>query len=151
MLVIIATDDTHRSVHDQRDRAVAGEIVTPVAVPCGNPHCERCNQGWYGLVSHAPTYTAMVVDRPGVTEADVRRRIHEWLDCMGIIDTVFDACERGTYSVDGQHIDDPVDAVAEIVDEHLREIRTICATYPVGTVISRFGTLVSASAFADAA
>jgi hypothetical protein len=93
----------------------------------------------------------MVVDRPGVTEADLRRRVHEWLDCRGVIDVVVEATELGGYSVDGRHIDDPVEAVAELVDDHLREIRLICASYPVGTVVSRLGSLVSAAHLADAA
>lgn len=132
-------------------RAVDGELVAPVAAPCHNPACVSCSQDWFGLVSHAPTTSAMVVDRPGVTEADLRRRIHDWLDHQGVIDIVIDAAERGGYTVDGELVDDPVVAVAELVDDHLREIRLICASYPVGTIVSRFGSLVSASRFAEAA
>lgn len=151
MLVLIATDEVQRHAHADRDRAVDGELVSPVVVPCHNPDCESCAQAWFGLVSHAPTESAMVVDRPGVTEADLRRRIHEWLDCQGVIDVIVDAAERGGYTVDGERVDDPVEAVAELVDDHVREIRMICASYPVGTVVARFNSLVSASHLADAA
>jgi hypothetical protein len=151
MLVLIATDDVQRPAHATGGQAVDGELVAPVVVPCHTPSCETCQQAWFGLVSHGPTETAMVVDRPGVTEADLRRRIHDWLDCQGVIDVVVDAAERGGYTVEGERVDDPVEAVAEIVDEHVREIRMICASYPVGTVVSRFGSLVSASGLAPAA
>jgi hypothetical protein len=151
MLVLIASDELRLTAHEGRDFAVDGELVTPVVVPCHNPRCGTCPQAWFGLVSHAPTDAAMVVDRPGVTEADLRRRIHDWLDCQGVIDVIVDAAERGGYSVGGERVDDPVAAVADLVDEHIREIRTICAGYPVGTVVSRFGTLVSARTMADAA
>lgn len=153
MLVLIATDEVQRSAHAQalQGQAVDGELVAPVVVPCHNPDCESCNLAWFGLVSHGPTETAMVVDRPGVTEADLRRRIHDWLDCQGVIDVIVDAAERGGYMVNGARVDDPVAAVAELVDDHVREIRLICASYPVGTVVSRFGSLVSASHLADAA
>lgn len=151
MLVLIATDSTQRSAHALRGGAVDGELVAPVVVACSTPGCEECTNAWFGLVSHGPTATAMVVDRPGVTEADLRRRVHEWLDCRGVIDVVVEATELGGYSVDGHRIDDPVEAVAELVDDHVREIRLICASYPVGTVVSRLGSLVSAAHLADAA
>ena len=118
---------------------------------CSDHACEECTQAWFGLVSHGPTSTAMVVDRPGVTEADLRRRIHEWLDCRGVIDVVVEAAELGAYAVDGRPVADSVAAVAELVDDHIREIRLICASYPVGTVVSRLGPLVSAAHLADAA
>jgi hypothetical protein len=33
--------------------------------------------------------------------------------------------------------------VAELVDAHVDQIRTICERYPVGTIVSRMGVLVS--------
>ena len=57
----------------------------------------------------------------------------------------------GEYEVDGVRVDDPVAAVDELVSAHLAEIRTICATYPVGTVVSRLGQLVAPRHLADAA
>lgn len=150
MLVLIATETTQRPAHDPV-HAVDGELVAPVVLECSNPDCDECSHAWFGLVSHGPTVTAMVVDRPGVTEADLRRRVHEWLDCRGVVDVVAEAAECGGYRIDGEVIDDPVAAVAELVDDHVREIRLICANYPVGTVVTRLGSLVSASTLADAA
>ena len=59
----------------------------------------------------------MVVDRPGVTEAILRERIHGWLDRTGTVDLVVQAAEAGEYEVDGQLVGDPVAAVAELVDD----------------------------------
>ena len=151
MLVLIATDEAPRHPHLLDGGAVDGELVTSPTIECNDPACEECTRMWFGLVSHGPTTTAMVVDRPGVTEADLRRRIHDWLDCRGVIDAVVESVELGAYAVDGCSFDDPVAAVAELVDDHVREIRLICANYPVGTIVSRLGQLVSATTLAHAA
>lgn len=151
MRVLIATDPT--PAHQRRrpaatagfdpGGAVDGELVTPPVVDCPDVDCGTCATGWFGLVSHGASATAMIVDRPGVTLADLKRRIHEWLDCNGIVDTIVQAVESGEYSVDGRYIDDPVDAVDEVVMAHVDDIQQICAEFPVGTELSRLGTLVS--------
>ena len=69
MFVLIATTDLHTDQHTERDRAVDGELVSPVVLDCPNPLCEVCAHAWFGLTSHGCTDQAMVVDRPGVTEA----------------------------------------------------------------------------------
>lgn len=144
MLALIAADDDrpHRPhVHD--GRAVEGELVTPVVLGCPDPHCDACQSSWFGLISHGGCPTTMVVDRPGVTEHDLRARVHDWLDCMGTIDRIVQASEAGDLEVDGVSVDDPVTAVDELVSAHVTEINTICATYPVGTVLSRLGGLIA--------
>ncbi len=151
MLVLIATDELQGSAHDDHHHAVDGELVAPVVLDCPDRECDVCARGWFGLVSHAGTTTAMVVDRPGVTVAALRRRIHDWLDCNGTIDAIVSASEAGVYEVDGVCVDDPVAAVDELVSAHVAEIRTICAAYPVGTVVSRLGQLVAPRHLADAA
>lgn len=143
MLVLIAADELQGTAADDHHCAVDGELVTPVVLDCPDPDCRVCTRGWFGLVSHGGTTTAMVVERPGVTEAALRRRIHDWLDCAGTIDALVQASEAGVYEVDGVPVADPVAAVDELVSAHLAEIRTICATYPVGTVVSRLGQLVA--------
>lgn len=147
MLVLIATDPApahrrHPSLAEA-PAAVDGELVTPPVVDCPDVECETCATGWFGLVSHGASTTAMVVDRPGVTLTDLRRRIHDWLDCAGIVDTVVQAVEAGEYTVDGERFDDPVAAVDDIVMAHVSDIRQICAEFPVGTELSRLGSLVS--------
>ena len=144
MLVLIATDELQGTAPDDHHDAVDGELVCPVVLECPDEHCDACARGWFGLVSHGGTTTAMVVERPGVTEAALRRRVHDWLDCCGTIDLIVQAAEAGEYSVDGEVYDDPVAAVAELVDEHVREIHAVCAAFEVGTVVSRLGHLVAA-------
>ena len=151
MLVLIATDELQGAAAGDHHCAVDGELVTPVVLDCTDAGCDVCARGWFGLVSHGGTTTAMVVERPGVTEAALRRRIHDWLDCSGHIDLIVQASEAGEYQVDGVRVDDPVAAVDELVSAHVAEIRTICATYPVGTVVSRLGQLVAPRHLADAA
>jgi len=155
MLVLIATDQLRTSrpgsTPDDHHGAVDGELVTPVVMECADPHCDRCTRAWIGLVSHGDTTTAMIVDRPGVTVADLKRRIHDWLECGGWIDIVMDAAEAGVYEVEGVRVDDPVAAVAELVEAHIREIRLVCASFPVGTVVSRLGSLVAPRHLAQAA
>lgn len=147
MLVLIATDPTpahrRRHVDDDVPPAIDGELVTPPVVDCPDRACRSCATGWFGLVSHGASTTAMVVDRPGVTLADLERRIHDWLDCGGVVDTIVQAVEAGEYTVDGERFDDPVMAVAELVTAHVHDIQQICAEFPVGTELSRLGTLVS--------
>lgn len=148
MLVLIATDELatdelHGATPSDRHYAVDGELVAPVVLDCLDEHCEVCTRAWFGLVSHGGTTTAMVVDRPGVSEATLRARIHDWLDCNGTVDLVVQAVESGEYEVGGQVFDDPVAAVDELVSAHVDEIREICATFPVGTVLSRMGQLIA--------
>ena len=143
MLALVATKDPQGPTPTDRDFALDGELVTPVVLECPDPHCDVCARAWFGLVSHGGTTTAMIVDRPDLDESDVRRAVHEWLDCQGTIDLIVQAADAGKYEVDGVSFDDPVTAVDELIDSHLDEIRTICASYPVGTVLSRMGTLVA--------
>lgn len=143
MLVLIATDSLHGANERDHQHAVDGELVAPVIVECPDDRCEVCRRAWFGLVSHGGTTTAMVVDRPGVTESILRERIHGWLDCIGTVDLVAQAAEAGEYEVDGRVFDDPAAAVAELVDDHVREIRTICERFGAGTMVSRMGALVA--------
>jgi hypothetical protein len=151
MLVLIATDELQGTAPDDHHCAVDGELVVPKVLECPDSLCDVCRRGWFGLVSHGATTTAMVVDRPGVTEADLRRRIHDWLDCTGTIDWIVSAAESGEYQVDGLIVQDPVAAVAELVDAHLHEIRLICQAFVIGTTVSRLGTLVSSRLYSTAA
>lgn len=147
MLVLIATDPT--SAHHRRQRradvptAIDGELVTPPVVDCPDAHCGTCATGWFGLVSHGASTTAMVVDRPGVTLADLKRRVHDWLDCSGVVGAVVQAVEAGEYAVDGAPVTDAVTAVDDLVMAHVHDIQQICSEFPVGTELSRLGTLVS--------
>jgi hypothetical protein len=147
MRVLIAIEDRHTRTnpkHRDADRAVEGELITPPILECIDTYCAECNASWFGLSTHMPVRTAMVVDRPHLSESQVRQLIHEWLDCLGTIDLVVQAAENGEFEVSGQLVTDPVVAIHDLITDHLEEMRTICAAYPVGTVLSRMGSLVAA-------
>ena len=143
MLVLIATTDPYGTVASDLHFATEGELVAPPVLDCPDRHCDTCPPRGTAWHSHRITTTAMVVERDGVTEADLRRAIHEWLDHQGAIDLIVQAVEIGDYSVNGVPIDDPVDAVADLVNAHLAEIRDVCEHFEPGTIVSRMGTLVS--------
>lgn len=144
MRVLIAVDHPgDRFGHDRSEGAIDGELVTPVIVGCDDPACTACHGAWFGLASHGPALAAMVVERPGVTAADLRHRVHAWLDCLGVVEQVVEATEAGEFELGGVRITDPVAAVGELVTDHVNEIAEICATFPVGTVLGRLGTLVA--------
>ena len=148
MLVLIATDQPFGpGAAPDRRGAVDGELVSPVVLECADSRCDTCNRSWVGLVSDGVATTAVVVDRPGVDEVALRSRIHDWLDGLGAVDRIVQAVEAGHYAADGEAFADPVAAVAELVDAHMIEIQTICATFPVGTVVSRLGPLVAPDRF----
>lgn len=155
MLVLIATDELSTEplgpTPSDHHCAVDGELVAPVVLECPDEQCDVCNRAWFGLVSHGATTTAMVVDRPGVTEHILRTRLHDWLDCTGTIDLVVQAVEDGEYEVAGEVFHDPVAAVDDLVSAHVDEIREICANYPVGTIVSRMGQLVAPRTMSAAA
>lgn len=145
MRVLIALDEQdHRSTHAVDGRAVDGELITPVIVACSDADCEVCRTAWFGLVSHGACETAMVVERPGVTERDLRGRLHDWLDCVGVVDRIVQASDAGDDELDGLDVTDPVAAVDVLIDDHVAEIREICRTFPVGAIVSRLGQLVAA-------
>jgi hypothetical protein len=143
MLVLIATTDPHGTVASDHQLAADGELVVPSLVDCADRHCELCSRVWLGLISDRVTTTAMVVDRPHISASDLRRLVHESLDRQGVIDQIVQAADAGEYEVNGITVDDPVTAVADLVDAHIREVRQICQHFAKGTIVSRMGTLVS--------
>ena len=61
---------------------VEGELVTPLAAECASGERYGSTET-PGLASGFATTTAMVVDRPGVTEDDLRDAVFDWLDRAG--------------------------------------------------------------------
>lgn len=149
MLVLIATNELQGEAQSDYSFTVEGELVTPVVAECDNGERCGCRRGFQGLASAKATTTAMVVERPGVTEADLRDAVFDWLHRGGWIDLLEEtALERSTATSDagcqGNDDFDDVDLVVEaIIDEHAEMIADICATYPQGTVVTRFGSLIS--------
>jgi hypothetical protein len=109
------------------------------------------------LASGFATTTAMVVERPGVTEDDLRDAVFDWLDRTGWIDLFEEtARERALTSFDDDDaefdVDGDVDDLIEsIIDEHVDCIQQICSAYPVGTVVVRRGTRIMTRLFPHAA
>ena len=150
MLVLIATNDLQGTVEGDYAWTVEGELVTPVATECASGERCGCNRGFPGLASGHATTTAMVVNRPGVTEADLRDAVYDWLDRGGWIDLLeHTAVDR---SIAAGHDDylaideyDTVDTMVDsIIAEHLDMIHEVCSSFPEGTVIVRRGPLVAA-------
>ena len=150
MLVLIATNDLQGTVESDYAWTVEGELVTPVATECASGERCGCNRGFPGLASGYATTTAMVVDRPGVTEADLRDAVYDWLDRGGWIDlleqTVVDRSIAAGH--DGHLAIDEYDTIDTMVDsiiaEHLDMIHEVCSSFPEGTVVVRRGPLVAA-------
>ena len=72
MLVLIATGELQGTQPDDYSFTVEGELVTPVAAECASGERCGCDRGFPGLASGFATTTAMVAERPGVTEDDLR-------------------------------------------------------------------------------
>lgn len=136
MLVLIATNELQGTAPGDYAWTVEGELVTPVATECADGERCGCNRGFPGLASGMATTTAMVVERPGVTEADLRDAVHDWLERGGWIELL-----EQTGMSDPDEIDAIVNAV---IDEHLDMILEVCDAYPEGTVVTRFGQFVAA-------
>ncbi len=155
MLVLVATNELQGTHSDDYSFTVEGELVTPLAAECASGERCGCNRGFPGLASGFATTTAMVVDRPGVTEDDLRDAVFDWLDRGGWIELFEEAAlERshdrahdGSFDPD----DDVDDLIEAIIDEHLDCIHEVCSSYPVGTIVVRRGTLVMTRSYPTAA
>jgi hypothetical protein len=150
MLVLIATNDLQGTVESDYGWTVEGELVTPVATECASGERCGCNRGFPGLASGYATTTAMVVNRPGVTEADLRDAVYDWLDRGGWIDLLEQTAVDRSIAAghDGHLAIDEYDSIDTMVDsiiaEHVDMIHEVCSSFPEGTVVVRRGPLVAA-------
>jgi hypothetical protein len=153
MLVLIATNELQGTTSGDYSFTVEGELVTPLAAECASGERCGCNRGFPGLASGFATTTAMVAERPGVAEEDLRDAVFDWLDRSGWIDLFEEtAAERSTGGGNTFDPDGDVDDLIEsIIDEHVECIHEVCSTYPVGTVVVRRGTLVMTRSYPSAA
>jgi hypothetical protein len=124
MKVLVATRETQGSHPGDHCWTVEGELVTPVTVECCTPHLCGCGRGFPGLGSDRSTTTALVADLPHLTREQVRTAIQDSLERAGW----FEALEA--------------DEADEVVEEHLVCIEAVCEAFPVGSVVSRWGTQV---------
>jgi hypothetical protein len=144
MLVLIATNELQGSDPGDYSFTVEGELVTPLAAECASGERCGCNRGFPGLASGFATTTAMVVDRPSVTEDDLRDAVFDWMDRSGWIELFESAAQERADANDGvtDPNDDVDDLIESVIDEHVDCIHEICRTYPEGSVVTRRGTLV---------
>jgi hypothetical protein len=149
MLVLTATNELQGSVDGDYAHTVEGELVTPVVAACSDVRC-GCDRGFPGLASARATTTAMVVDLPHVTGADLRDAVHESLVRGGWLDLLREAASADDAGDDG-HGADPEAELHDIVDEHVDAIAAVCAAFPVGTVVGRHGPQVVARSLPTAA
>ena len=124
MKVLIATHETQGDHPGDYTWTVEGELVTPVTAECCSPATCGCGRGFPGLASCRATTTAMVVERPDLDADEVWAALYDSLSRDGWAD----------------HLDDT--EFEALVDEHLWCIETVCSSFPVGTVVSRWGTKV---------
>ncbi len=152
MLVLIATNELQGTRPGDYSFTVEGELVTPLAAECASGERCGCNRGFPGLASGFATTTAMVAERPGVTEQDLRDAVFDWLDRTGWIELFEQTAHDRASNDPGVDIDGDVDDLIEsIIDEHLDCIHEICAAYPVGTVVIRRGLQVMTRSYPTAA
>lgn len=142
MKVLIAVNQQRRVHEHQPGQAVDGELVSPILLECTEPERCRCNRSWAGLSTVGFSALAEVAERPNLDRLELRRLVHGLLDEVGWIDDMVQAIEADRCAGVGD-VDDPVWAAERMVDEHLAQIDEICATFPVGTVLSRLGDLVA--------
>ncbi len=124
MLVLVATNELQGSADGDYACTVEGELVTPVVAECSSPDQCGCNVGFPGLASSRAITTAMVVDLPHITAVQLREVVEDSLERDGWFDFVGEDCRH------------------ELVDEHLECIASVCASFGVGTIVGRRGSLV---------
>lgn len=150
MLVLIATNELQGTHPDDYAWTVEGELVTPLATECTSGDRCGCARGFPGLASARATTTAMVVERPGVTEDDLRDAVYDWLDRGGWIELLEQtAVERSIAAGhDGclavAELDEIDRIVDSLIDEHVEMIADVCDNFAEGTVVERHGTVVMA-------
>jgi hypothetical protein len=133
MKVLVATKESQGELPGDYSWTVEGELVTPAVLECHSPGTCGCGRGFPGLASERATTTAMVVDRPDLERDDL------W-------DALYDSLERQGWLRELES-----DEIDEVVGEHLQCIEIVCANYPVGTIVGRWGTKVWSRAESAAA
>ena len=124
MKVLVATRGNQRTRADDYCFTVEGELVYIQGFDCSNPRC-GCDRGFAGMASHRATTTAKVVDRPDLTEADLRAALVDSLDAGGWLAAM-----------------DAAGIVEEAVGELLELLRRVTSSAAVGSLVRRTGDVV---------
>ncbi len=120
MKVLIATSHTQGLRADDYHFAVAGELVYFPILDCETPGC-GCVRGFAGFASAKASTTAMVVDRPDLSQADFEV-------------AVVDALSRQGWLTEGwseEHED--------LVETVIAEIEFVTSSYETNSLIEREG------------
>ncbi len=142
MKVLVATNELQGAQSGDYAHTVEGELVIAEVSECDDADRCGCSRGFPGLASSKATTTAMVADLPHLSAADLRIAVADWLDRGGWTDLFRAAADED---------DDADEMLDAVVDEHLDAVATICDAFPVGTIIERSGTHVSARSIPFAA
>ncbi len=154
MRVLVATNDLQGTVEGDYAWTVEGELVTPLVVECRSGDRCGCARGFPGLASDRATTTAMVVDRPGVSEHDLGDAVRDYLDRAGWIDLFEQAAATADHGDDGDDSEsflgefhDVHDLIDSLVEEHVDAILQVCDEWPTGTIVQRRGDFVWARSY----
>ncbi len=121
MKVLVATHETQGTVPGDYCYTVDGELVTATTVECCEPDRCGCGRGFPGLASSRATTTAIVVERPELTDGDLETAVRDSLVRGGWLRGL-DAYEQ-----------------SDVVSEHLDFLYSIVRWFPEGTVLGRTG------------
>ena len=133
MKVLVATKECQGELPGDYSWTVEGELVTPVVGECCSPKKCGCGRGFPGLASSRATTTAKVVDQPELDRDELWDVLHDSLERQGWL----------------KHLEG--DEIDEVVDEHIACIEIVCASYPIGTIVGRWGTNVWSRSMSAAA
>ena len=125
MRVLVATHEGQGDEQGDYAFTVDGELVTPIAAECCDGDRCGCSRGFPGLASSRATTTAVVVDRPDITYADLWHALTDSLD-------------RGGWLA---HL--TPDEQRDVVQLHADAICQVTAALPVEAVVRRRGDYVS--------
>lgn len=124
MKVLVATNETQRTVKGDYSFTAEGELVYLESTSCRNPLC-GCDRGFVGMASRRATTTAKVADRPGLTPVLLRQVLVDSLKAGGWLDAMAAA------------------GVAETgVDDLLKLLDSVVGSAPAETIVRRTGDVM---------
>ncbi len=146
MRVLVATSELQGTAPGDYSWTVDGELVVVDVTECAQPERCGCGRGFPGVASRRATTTAMVVDLPHIGRDDLVEVVADHVELHWSDLLIAGAEADGVDTEDS--IDDQLDAITE---EYVEHIEQICRRFPIGTIVERQGTLVSARAVPFAA
>lgn len=144
MRVLVATNELQGTAPGDYSWTVEGELVVVDVTECSRPDTCGCGRGFPGIASCKATTTAMVVDLPHLTSADLVEVVADHVEVhWGGLVRFDGGTGEPEWTVEQQ--------LADITAEYVEHIETVCRSFPIGTVIERSGQVVQARAVPHAA